>query len=36
MMSGLIPGQQQPRNDLDTYFRTLVEDLKMLWYNDGV
>jgi hypothetical protein len=36
MMSGLIPGPQQPRNDIDTYFRHLVEDLKELWYNDGV
>jgi hypothetical protein len=36
MMSGLIPGPQQPRNDIDTYFRPLVEDLKVLWYNDGV
>jgi hypothetical protein len=32
----LIPGQQQPRNDIDTYFMTLVEDLKELRYNDGV
>jgi hypothetical protein len=36
MMSGLISGQQQPGNDIDTYFMTLVEDLKELWYNDGV
>jgi hypothetical protein len=36
MMSGLILGLQQPRNDIDTYFRPLVEDLKELWYNDGV
>jgi hypothetical protein len=36
MMSGLIPGPQQPGNDIDTYFRTLVKDLKVLWYNDGV
>jgi hypothetical protein len=36
MMSGLIPGPQQPRNDIDTYFNPLVEDLKELWYNDGV
>jgi hypothetical protein len=34
MMSGLIPGPQSPRNDIDTYFRPLVEDLKELWYND--
>jgi hypothetical protein len=36
MMSGLIPGTQQPRNDINTYFMALVEDLKELWYNDGV
>jgi hypothetical protein len=36
MMSGLIPGPQQPGNDIDTYFKSLVEDLKELWYNDGV
>jgi hypothetical protein len=29
-------GPQQPRNDIDTYFRHLVEDLKEMWYNDGV
>jgi hypothetical protein len=31
MMSGLIPGPQQPGNDINTYFRPLVEDLKVLW-----
>jgi hypothetical protein len=36
MLSGLIPGPQQLGNDIDTYFRPLVEDLKELWYNDGV
>jgi hypothetical protein len=36
MMSGLISGPQHPGNDIDTYFRHLVEDLKVLWYNDGV
>jgi hypothetical protein len=36
MMSGLIPRPQQSRNDIDTYFRLLVEDLKELWYNDVV
>jgi hypothetical protein len=36
MMSGLIPGPQQPRINIDTYFKSLVEDLKELWYNDGV
>jgi hypothetical protein len=36
MMLGLIPGTQQPENDIDTYFMPLVEDLKELWYNDEV
>jgi hypothetical protein len=36
MMSGLIPRPQQPENDIDTYFSPMVEDLKELWYNDGV
>jgi hypothetical protein len=36
MMSGLIPGPHQPENDIDTYFRPLVEDLKVLWNNNGV
>jgi hypothetical protein len=30
MMSGLIPGPQQPRNAINTYFMPLVEDLKEL------
>jgi hypothetical protein len=36
MFSGLILGPQQPGNDIDTYFRSLVEDLKVLCYNNGV
>jgi hypothetical protein len=36
MMSGLIPRPHQPGNDIDTYFRPLVEDLKVLWNNNGV
>jgi hypothetical protein len=36
MMSGLIPGPHQPGNDIDTYFRPLVEDMKVLWSNNGV
>jgi hypothetical protein len=36
MISGLILMPQQPRNDIDTYFRPLVEDLKVLLYNNGV
>jgi hypothetical protein len=36
MISGLISGPQQPENDIDTYFRSLAEDIKVPWYNDGV
>jgi hypothetical protein len=36
MMLGLIPGPQQPGNDIDTYFMPLVEDLNELWYNNRV
>jgi hypothetical protein len=36
MMSGLIPRLHQPGNDIDTYFRPLVEDLKVLCNNNGV
>jgi hypothetical protein len=38
MMSGLTSGWglQQPGNDIDTYFRPLAQDLKVLWYNNGV
>jgi hypothetical protein len=36
LMSGLIPRQHQPGNDIDTYFRLLIEDLKVLWNNNGV
>jgi hypothetical protein len=36
MMSGSISGPHQSGNDIDTYFRPLVEDLKVLWNNNGV
>jgi hypothetical protein len=36
LLSGLIPRLEQPGNKIDTYFRHLVEDLKVLWYNHGV
>jgi hypothetical protein len=32
----LISGPQQSGNDIDTYFRHLVEDLKVMWYNNGM
>jgi hypothetical protein len=34
MMSRPILGPQQLGNDIDTYFRPLIEDLKELWYNN--
>jgi hypothetical protein len=36
MISGLTPGPQQLGNDIDNYFRPLIEDMKELWYNDRV
>jgi hypothetical protein len=36
MMLGLISGPQQPGNNINTYFKPLVEDLKELWYNNRV
>jgi hypothetical protein len=36
MMSDLIPGPHQPGNDNDTYSIPLVEDLNVLWNNNGV
>jgi hypothetical protein len=36
MMLGLILGPQQLGNDINTYFRSLVEDLKEFKYNNGV
>jgi hypothetical protein len=36
MVSGLISGSQQPGDGINTYCRPLVEDVKVLWYNDGV
>jgi hypothetical protein len=31
MMSGLILGPQQPGNDINTYFKPVVDGLKELW-----
>jgi hypothetical protein len=36
MMSRLISEPQQLRNDTDTYFRPMVEDMKEMWYNNRV
>ncbi|BBG99407.1 transposable element gene [Prunus dulcis] len=33
MLTLLIPGPRQPRNDIDIYLEPLVEDLKELWIN---
>jgi hypothetical protein len=27
---------QQPQNDIENYFRPLIEDLKVLWYDNRV
>ncbi|KAL9691497.1 hypothetical protein QQ045_011921 [Rhodiola kirilowii] len=35
MLSLLISGPRQPRNDIDVYLAALIEDLKLLW-NEGV
>lgn len=35
MLSLLIPGPNQPRNDIDVYLEPLIDDLKELW-NNGV
>ncbi|XP_027361200.1 uncharacterized protein LOC113869190 [Abrus precatorius] len=34
MLSLLISGPKQPRNDIDVYLSLLIEDLKRLWEND--
>jgi len=31
MLSIMISGPRQPRNDIDVYFKPLVNDLKKLW-----
>jgi len=35
MLSMIIYGPKQPRNDIDIYLNPLVEDMKLLWV-DGV
>ncbi|CAM8899976.1 unnamed protein product [Rhodiola kirilowii] len=35
MLSLLISGPRQPRNDIDVYLAPLIEDLKLLW-NEGL
>jgi hypothetical protein len=36
MMPVLIHGPKQPRNDIDVYLRPLVEELLLLWHQEGV
>jgi hypothetical protein len=36
MMPMLILGQKQPDNDIDVYQRSLVEELLLLWHEEGV
>ena len=36
MMPVLIPGPKQPENDIDVYLRPLVEELLLLWGDEGV
>ena len=36
MMLVLIPGPKQPGNDIDVYLRPLVEELLLLWGDEGV
>ena len=36
MMLVLIPGPKQPRNDIDVYLKPLVEELLLLWHEEGV
>ena len=36
MMAVLIPGPKQPGNDIDVYLRPLVEELLLLWHEQGV
>ena len=36
MMPVLIPGPKQPSNDIDVYQKPLIEDLLLLWKDEGV
>ena len=36
MMPVLIPGPKQPENDIDVFLRPLVEELLLLWGDEGV
>ena len=36
MMPVLIPGPKQPGNDIDVYLKPLIDDLLLLWKDEGV
>ena len=36
MMPVLIPGPKLPGNDIDVYLKPLVDDLLLLWNEEGV
>ena len=36
MMPVLILGPKQPGNDIDVYLRPLVEELLLLWHEEGI
>jgi len=36
MMPVLIQGPKQPGNDIDVYLRPLVDELLLLWKEEGV
>ena len=36
MMPVVIPGLKQPSNDIDVYVKPLVDDLLLLWKEEGV
>ena len=36
MMPVLIPGPKQPGNDIDVYLKPLIDDLLLLWKEEGV
>ena len=36
MMPVLIPGLKQPGNDIDVYLKPLIDDLLLLWKDEGV
>jgi len=35
MLSMIILGPRQPRNDIDVYLSSLIEDLR-LWWDEGI